>query len=149
MPVWMWAGCECLSIFLFQDNQSRGKNNQTERGGKKKQNNEEWHKNISVGVLRLSTVCAATRKVIWLPLMSTDISGTKTAWMGSMRSKQHYDVELNVTMGGGEGGRQIGIYFYGGSTLRHLTLMDNLSLIAGLAIYGVESITHAYTYIMH
>lgn len=38
-------------------------------------------------------------QVISLPLMSTDMSDTKTAWMGSMRSKHYYDVELNFTMG--------------------------------------------------
>lgn len=40
-------------------------------------------------------LCSYTQ-VISLP---TDISGTKTAWMGSMRAKHDYDVELNFTMG--------------------------------------------------
>lgn len=43
-------------------------------------------------------LCTYTQ-VILQSLMSTDISGTKTAWMGSMRSRRHYDVELNFTMG--------------------------------------------------
>lgn len=62
-----------------------------------------------------------------------------------MRSRHHYDEEPNFAMGVGE----VGIYFYEGSTWRHLTLMDNLSLTAALEIYGVESITHTYTKIMH
>lgn len=59
-----------------------------------------------------------------------------------MGSTHHYDGEPHFAMGMGGG------YFYKGSTKRSLTLMDNLSLIAGLEIYGVESITHTYTYIM-
>lgn len=43
-------------------------------------------------------LCSYTQLIL-LPLMSTDIPGTETAWMGSMRSKHHYDVELNVMMG--------------------------------------------------
>lgn len=41
---------------------------------------------------------------------------------------------------------KVGGYFYKGSTRRRLTLMDNLSLIAALEIYGVESITHTLTH---
>lgn len=59
-----------------------------------------------------------------------------------MAFRHDYEKEPSTAMGV-EG---IGIYFYRGSI--HLTLTDNLSLIAGLEIYGVESITHTYTYIM-
>lgn len=43
---------------------------------------------------------------------------------------------------------EVGIYYLQkGSTLkRRLTLMDNLSLMADLEIYGVESITHTLTH---
>lgn len=60
--------------------------------------------------------------------------------MGSMTSKHHYDVEPNVG-----GGGELGSTSTKGSTWRRLTLMDNLSLIAALEIYGVESITHLHT----
>lgn len=59
--------------------------------------------------------------------------------MGSMTSKHHDDVEPNV------GGEKLGSTSTKWSTWRRLTLMDNLSLIAALEIYGVESITHLHT----
>lgn len=64
----------------------------------------------------------------------------------NMESKQGYDEVPNFAMWDG---RSWDLLLQRGPLRYFLTFMDNLSLIAGLEIYGVESITHTHTHTYH